>query len=134
VVIQALRRIHARRTRGSRTRSPSRAVRARSRRRRATAVSRRDGLRMRKSFPDESDGGGARVDSELGVDVFEVPPNGQRRYPQPFRDLRVRPALGDEVENLPLPLCEPGHRPLLGEEQRAVDELDHERALIRLDR
>jgi hypothetical protein len=48
------------------------------------------------------------VDAELGVDVLEMPPNGQRRDPKPFRDLCVRPALGDEFENLPLPLCKRG--------------------------
>jgi len=42
-------------------------------------------------------------------------------------------AFGDEIQDLPLTRCEPGQALLLLEEQRPVNELDHERPLVGID-
>jgi hypothetical protein len=83
--------------------------------------------------PDECGGGGAGVDAELGVDVVKVLPHGIGLDPEALSDLRVRPALGDEIQDFPLARCEPGQALLLLEEQRAVNEVDEERPLVGID-
>jgi hypothetical protein len=69
------------------------------------------------------------VDAELGEDVLEVPPHSPGREPQRLGDLGVRPALGDEIEDLLLARREAGREPALLEQQRPVDEVDRERSL-----
>ena len=54
-------------------------------------------------FPVEPDGGGAGMDTKLGVDVVEVP-HGPGRDAEALSDLGIRPPLGDEIQDLPLAL------------------------------
>jgi hypothetical protein len=83
--------------------------------------------------PDERRRSGARVDAELGVDVFEVLPHGSPRDPEALGDLGVRLALGYEIQDLLFARRERREPLILLEEQRAVDELDHERLAARAD-
>src|SRR6266498_3588132 len=85
--------------------------------------------RVEPACPDERGGGCARVDSELGVDVVEVLPDGPTRYPKPFGDLGVRPALSNEIQDLAFARREPRHVLLLLEKQRAVNKLNDERSV-----
>ncbi len=64
------------------------------------------------------------MDAEFGVDVFEVFPHGLGRDPKALSDFRVCPALGDEIQDLPLARCEPGQAPLLFEKQRPINKVD----------
>jgi hypothetical protein len=82
--------------------------------------------RVQWPLAEHSDGGRARVHAELGVDVFEVPTHGPRRYRESLSDLRIGSALGDEIQDLPLARRQSGQSPLLLEEQCAVHELDPE--------
>jgi hypothetical protein len=73
------------------------------------------------------------VDAELGVDVVEVLPHGPKRHPKALCDFGVRPALGNEIQDLALARREPRQVLLLLEEQRAVNQLDDERSAAGLD-
>ena len=71
------------------------------------------------------------VDAQLSEDVLEMPPDGSRGDPERGGDLRVRHALGDEVEDLTLSPGQAGAPfalPLIGVEHGARGRQDRQRA------